>query len=93
MAVFYDICKAFDRVWHAPQNPISLCHRKSPSLIKELLLGNPKPKNMLIFRFVCIFEYIILLMLIVFLNMCLNLYGWMPCLLMLLGLWIRSKVN
>ena len=37
-----------------------------------LLLGHPKPKKMLIFRFVGIFEYIILLMLILFLDMCQN---------------------
>ena len=39
----------------------------------RLLLGHPKPKKMLIFfRFVGIFEYIILLMLILFLDMCQN---------------------
>ena len=37
-----------------------------------LLLGHPKPKMMLIFRFVGIFEYIILLILILFLDMCQN---------------------
>ena len=37
-----------------------------------LILGHPKPKKMLIFRFVGIFEYIILLMLILFLDMCQN---------------------
>ena len=41
--------------------------RKDNRLI--LLLGHPKPKKMLIFRFVGIFEYIILLMLILFLDM------------------------
>ena len=44
------------------------------------ILGNPKPKKMLIFRFVGIFEYIILLMLILFHDMCPNSYGWMPSL-------------
>ena len=45
----------------------------SPLLvITWLLLGHPKPKKMLIFRFVGIFEYIILLMLILFLDMCQN---------------------
>ena len=37
-----------------------------------LVLGHPKPKKMLIFRCVGIFEYIILLMLILFLDMCQN---------------------
>ena len=36
------------------------------------ILGHPKPKKMLIFRFVGIFEYIILLMLTLFLDMCQN---------------------
>ena len=36
------------------------------------VLGHPKPKKMLFFRFVGIFEYIILLMLILFLDMCQN---------------------
>ena len=36
------------------------------------LLGHPKPKKTLIFRFVGIYEYIILLMLILFLDMCQN---------------------
>ena len=36
------------------------------------LLGHPKPKKMLIFRFVGMFEDIILLMLILFLGMCQN---------------------
>ena len=40
--------------------------------IFSLLLGHPKPKKMLIFRFVGIFEYIILLVLILFLDMCQN---------------------
>ena len=45
------------------------------------LLGHPKTKKMLIFRFVGIFEYIILLnMLILFLDMCQNSLGWMPSL-------------
>ena len=39
---------------------------------KVIILGHPKPKKMLIFRFVGIFEYIILLMLILFLDMCQN---------------------
>ena len=39
---------------------------------KVLILGHPKPKKMLIFRSVGIFEYIILLMLILFLDMCQN---------------------
>ena len=55
--------------------------------------GNPKPKKMLIFRFVGIFEYNILLVLILFLDMCPNSYGWMPSLQMHLCLRIRSKVN
>ena len=38
----------------------------------KMVLGHPKPKKMLIFRFVGIFEYIILLMLILFLDMCQN---------------------
>ena len=38
----------------------------------NIVLGHPKPKKMLIFRFVGIFEYIILLMLILFLDMCQN---------------------
>ena len=38
----------------------------------SVLLGHPKPKKMLIFRFVGIFEYIILLMLILFPDMCQN---------------------
>ena len=42
-----------------------------------------KAKKMLIFRFVGIFEYIILLMLILFLDMCPNSYGWMPSLQLL----------
>ena len=46
----------------------------------RFILGNPKPKKMLVFRFVGIFEYIILLMLILFLDMCPNSYGWMPSL-------------
>ena len=37
-----------------------------------IILGHPKPKKMLIFGFVGIFEYIILLMLILFLDMCQN---------------------
>ena len=37
-----------------------------------IILGHPKPKKMLIFCFVGIFEYIILLMLILFLDMCQN---------------------
>ena len=37
-----------------------------------IILGHPKPKKMLIFRFVGIFEYIILLMLILILDMCQN---------------------
>ena len=43
----------------------------------SILLGHPNPKKMLIFRFVGIFEYIILLMLIIFLDMCQNSKGWM----------------
>ena len=44
-------------------------------MFKNLLLrilSHPKPKKMLIFRFVGIFEYIILLMLILFLDVCQN---------------------
>ena len=47
----------------------------TPRMIKMLylhILGHPKPKKMLIFRFVGIFEYIILLMVILFLDMCQN---------------------
>ena len=40
--------------------------------LEYIILGHPKPKKMLIFRFVGIFEYIILLMLILFLDMCQN---------------------
>ena len=40
--------------------------------VKKYILGHQKPKKMLIFRFVGIFEYIILLMLILFLDMCQN---------------------
>ena len=42
------------------------------SVLSYMVLGHPKPKKMLIFRFVGIFEYIILLMLILFLDMCQN---------------------
>ena len=41
-------------------------------LTATIVLGHPKPKKMLIFRFVGIFEYIILLMLILLLDMCQN---------------------
>ena len=44
------------------------------------LLGSPNPKKWLSFGFVGIFEYIILPMLIIFLGMCPNSYGWMPSL-------------
>ena len=42
------------------------------------ILGSPNPKKWLSFGFVGIFEYIILPMLIIFLGMCPNSYGWMP---------------
>ena len=44
------------------------------------ILGSPNPKKWLSFGFVGIFEYIILPMLIIFLGMCPNSYGWMPSL-------------
>ena len=47
---------------------------------KLVLLGSPNPKKWLNFGFVGIFEYIILPMLIIFLGMCPNSYGWMPSL-------------
>ena len=46
----------------------------------NVLLGSPNPKKWLSFGFVGIFEYIILPMLIIFLGMCPNSYGWMPSL-------------
>ena len=48
--------------------------------MKALVLGSPNPKKWLSFGFVGIFEYIILPMLIIFLGMCPNSYGWMPSL-------------
>ena len=47
---------------------------------KGCILGSPNPKKWLSFGFVGIFEYIILPMLIIFLGMCPNSYGWMPSL-------------
>ena len=56
------------------------CRYRQLNDFMKVLLGNPKPKKMIIFRFVGIFEYIILLILILFLDMCTNSYGWMPSL-------------
>ena len=46
--------------------------RSTTDIWMTIILGHPEPKKMLIFRFVGIFEYIILLMLILFLDMCKN---------------------
>ena len=51
-----------------------------PENIQQNILGSPNPKKWLSFGFVGIFEYIILPMLIIFLGMCPNSYGWMPSL-------------
>ena len=53
---------------------------KRNGLRKTVDAFNPKLKKMLIFRSVGIFEYIILHMIMLFLNMYANPYGWMPSL-------------
>ena len=58
-----------------------------------ILVGNPIEKKTLIFTFDGKMEYIILPMLILFLDMWQNTYGWMPSLWLPLSRRNRSKVN
>ena len=63
-----------DIFFHKP-NTLGQTYKCAVQIMKPFLyiiLGHPKPKKMHIFRFVGIFEYIILLMLILFLDMCQN---------------------
>ena len=64
---------------------------KMDDLSKAVYVGNPKKEPY--FGFVCIVEYIILLILMVFLNTYTNVITMISSLYKLLGLRINSRVN
>ena len=81
------------------QYPIwTLCSKSSfgsqyQTGLSTIIVGNPIGKKTLTFTFDGKIEYIILPVLILFLDMWQNTYGWMPSLWLLLSCRNRSKVN